>query len=225
VPENDSRRDTGTTAPATPTPDPREEREVRLTAQRLLTEHLTLPGDTTTPGTAALTPSVAHPFWPGMRINLDGAYLETFDLRRGHLAGATFVQTTFGGYAWFDGATFGGDAWFGGATFGGYAWFGRVTFDGRAWFDEVAFAGNASFGRATFGGDASFAGATFGGAAWFGGATFRRAPEGLLQSDALVGWTLEPVPDQPGWQRLLRPGTDSPVNDVRGDPTPGRARR
>jgi hypothetical protein len=228
---NDSRRDTGTTAPSTPTPDPREEREVRLTAQRLLTDHLTLPGDTTTPTTAALTPSVADPFWPGMRINLDGAYLETFDLRDGYLAGATFSQTTFdgdalfdgatfGGHALFDGATFGGGAVFGGATFGSYASFGRAAFGGGAWFGWATFGGGASFFGAMFDGDALFDGATFGGGASFDGATFRGATEGLLQHDALAGWTLEPVPDQPGWRQLLRPGTDSPVNGVGGDPRP-----
>jgi hypothetical protein len=246
VPEKDSQRDTGTTAPATPTPDPREEREVRLTAQRLLTRHLTLPTDTTTPGTAALTPSVAHPFWPGMRLNLDGAYLEDFDLSRGHLASATFRQTTFGGPASFDGATFSRYASFRGATFSRYASFRGATFSryasfrgatftgdaqfdratftgGDAWFIKATFGGNASFDGATFGGPAPFDGAMFGGNGPFDGATFngnasfrratfRRAPESLLEHDALAGWTLEPVPGQPGWQQLLRPGTDSPVN-------------
>jgi len=177
-----------------------QERQVRLTAQRILAEHLRDDrardqGSTDPPGSR---------FWPGIRLNLDGATLMDFNLENAVMADANFGGATFTGDAGFGGATFTGDARFGGATFTGdarfdgatftgdarfdgttftgiagfdevtftrYAWFDRATLTGAS-FGAVTFTGNARFGGATFPDGASFFRATFTGDATFGGATF-----------------------------------------------------
>ncbi len=190
-PDDDSAPETGDQppadgpAPAAPTAttsdsgepamDPREERQVRLAAQRILARHLR----PTTPE------GKSHPSYWGPKVVLDlteaalidldfsGCHLHNATFTKTHFTGTTqFYKATFGGGAWFGGATFGGGAWFGGATFGGGAWFGGATFGGGAWFDESTFGGVARFGGATFSGYTGFVEATFSGVAGFGGATF-----------------------------------------------------
>jgi hypothetical protein len=78
--------------------DPWEEREVRLTAQRMLTQHLSMLDDTLRPDQlAALPPSSERRFWPGLRLNLDRAYLEDFILPLGNIIDGTFASATFAG--------------------------------------------------------------------------------------------------------------------------------
>lgn len=175
-----------------------QEREVRLTAQRILHQHLR-------PG-----PDPNHPqrdFWPDIGIDLTGATLIDFSLKNCKIAYSSFQSTTFTGEVWFDGARFGGDADFRGAEFGGHArflgakfggdsgffgakfdsvalfhgakfggdvGFGWADFGDFAVFDETEFSGNADFCGARFAGDAAFQGAEFGGAAKFGEAEFGR---------------------------------------------------
>ena len=119
-----------------------QEKQVRLTAQRILTEHLKAE-----PATSHDQP--ARPpgtrFWPGISLDLTGATLIDFVLRNCQSAGAIF-----------DGATFTGDAGFNGATFTGGAKFDGATFTGGAWFDGATFTGGAKFIGATFTGDAWF---------------------------------------------------------------------
>jgi uncharacterized protein YjbI with pentapeptide repeats len=148
----------------------KQERQVRLTAQHILSMHLR-------DDRARFKRSTDPPdprFWPGIRLNLAGATLIDFDLRDGVLADADFHGATFTGDAVFGGATFTGDAVFGGATFNDNAVFGEAIFTGNAEFYGATFTGNAEFGKATFTDAAWFDGATFTDAAWFDGATFSR---------------------------------------------------
>jgi uncharacterized protein YjbI with pentapeptide repeats len=154
-----------------------QERQVRLTAQRILAEHLR---DDSAKDQQSTDPPRAR-FWPGIRLDLAGATLIDFNLGNGVMADASFSGATFSGDAWFVGATFSSEARFGGAVFSGEAQFGLATFSGPARFGGAIFSGDAQFVGTIFG-DAQFVGATFGGyarfdgavfgLAWFGGATF-----------------------------------------------------
>lgn len=158
-----------------------QEREVRLTGQRILTGHL--------------NPSDRSAFWDGIDLDLTNARLIAFDLSNCRLRTARFIRATLDGNprfrgatftgtvsfgaatftdAWFYDAQFQGDAWFGGATFAGTTRFDGARFAGIARFPEATFAGDAWFGRATFIGDARFLEATFLGDAEFDGAKFTR---------------------------------------------------
>ena len=170
-----------------------QEKQVRLTAQRILSDHLRRTG---TSQDAATTAS-AH-FWHDMRLDLTGATLIDFSLNycivsEAQFAGATFngtaqfgevtfnsdagfCEATFDGAARFDGATFSGTARFDGAIFSDAAWFGGAIFSDAAWFGEATL-NPAGFGGATFNGAAGFGGAIFSGAAGFGGATFNGAAQ------------------------------------------------
>ncbi|WP_143104803.1 pentapeptide repeat-containing protein [Amycolatopsis regifaucium] len=173
----------------------RQEREVRLTAQRILTRHLD-------PGDRPRRP--LHTFWPGIDLDLSAATLINLDLRRCHVRTATFTGATFIGWAGFSkatftakagfsDATFTGNAWFSGATFAGYAWFSGATFIENAWFGGATFTEYAGFEEATFGGDAGFKAATFGAGSW-NGAWFS-------QFASMVGATADPSSAKwpPGW--------------------------
>ena len=157
-----------------------QEKQVRLTAQRVLAVHLQKPGT----GEGLADPSPER-FWDNVRLDLTGATLIDFDLTDGTVTNALFGGVTFrgatqfgrasfSGGAWFDGATFSHKTSFGGATFSGGAQFGGATFSGGAWFDGASFSGGALFGGATFSGGARFGGATFSVSALFDGASFSR---------------------------------------------------
>ena len=179
-----------------------QERQVRLTAQRILAEHLC--GDRAKDQHSSDPPSAR--FWPSIRLDLTGATLIDFELGTGVVADARFDGATFTGTAWFawaiftgrakfDGATFTGDARFDGATFTGDALFGRATFTGSALFGGATFTGVAWFPEATFTGDARFPGATFTDSALFARATFASTVDALdferariLSPDTPHGW-------------------------------------
>jgi uncharacterized protein YjbI with pentapeptide repeats len=168
----------------------RQERQVRLTAQRVLSEHLRK----TPPDTQPSADPAIDRFWPGIRLDLTGATLIDFALETAVLAeglfigvtfrgdasfrwatftgAADFVEATFGDHAWFSQANFRGDTSFREAIFSGDASFRGVTFTGIAWFSKATFSGSTTFREATFGDDARFDGATFNGDAGFGEATF-----------------------------------------------------
>ena len=157
------------------------EREVRMTAQRILTRHLRRPDGVTAEQADGMDPDAAEQFWPGHRpdhsrhsMDLTDAHLIDFVLSDGHLAEARFARTAFCGDAVFGGATFTGPAGFGKATFSGDARFGNARFSGDAVFGGATFSGDAVFGGATFSGDARFDAATFFRRAVFGEATFSR---------------------------------------------------
>jgi uncharacterized protein YjbI with pentapeptide repeats len=176
----------------------RQERQVRLTALRILDEHL---NDDRARDKRFTRPPNPR-FWPNIRVDLGGATLISFGRRDCVFAVAQAV---------FDGATFRGDSWFSGATFSGPATFYKATFSNvvfqkatfsnvvfeRAIFSDVAaftdaiFSGpafferaifsatslvkRASFERATFSDVAGFGGAAFSGGVAFGKAEFSRA--------------------------------------------------
>ncbi|SDM06349.1 pentapeptide repeat-containing protein [Nonomuraea jiangxiensis] len=157
-------------APAAPSPDPADqegERQVRLTAQRILGEHLR--DDRPLKRRDKLPPSPL--LWEGMRIDLTGATLIDFDWIDAHISTAEFSRAHFIGDARFLRATFGERASFKvtsfeAATFTGYADFGEATFGGGARFEGATFADTAWFGWATMWG-ADFRGVTFAGNAYF----------------------------------------------------------
>jgi hypothetical protein len=150
-----------------------QERQVRLTAQRILAEHLRDDRAKDRRSTDSPDPR----FWPSIRLDLAGATLIDFRLENGVIADADFTAATFSGDAWFGGAAFTGHAAavFRGATFGRFALFDKATFTSGAVFDEAAFTEGALFSEATFTGDAVFMRATFDSDAGFDGATFNDA--------------------------------------------------
>ena len=133
-----------------------QEREVRLTAQRILAEHLR---DDRSKDKRAADPPNSR-FWPNIRLNLVGATLIDFSLENWTVADADFSWATFSGFNLFSGA-----------TFDDFARFNRATFDGFAMFDGVTFGGDAVFAAATFTVGADFRWTTFSGLASFGAAT------------------------------------------------------
>ncbi|WBB99578.1 pentapeptide repeat-containing protein [Solwaraspora sp. WMMA2080] len=106
--QNTAEPDTGQEPGAPKQPDPREERQVRLAAQRILARHLR-------PTTPNGTPSQAY--WNGMTLDLTEATLLDTDFSNCHLNDARFVGVTFAGTARFAEATFIGIAWFDGAMY------------------------------------------------------------------------------------------------------------
>jgi uncharacterized protein YjbI with pentapeptide repeats len=151
------------TPPPATGPDPRQEREVRLTAQRGIALHLSPGPDPDNP---------ADIFWSDLDLDLTGATLVDFDLSGCHLRTATFKAAVFIGDAEFLGTRFTGDAWFASATFTGSAWFESATFSGYTEFRSTEFAGFTSFRSANFAGNVDFRSVTFAAAAWFGEVTF-----------------------------------------------------
>ncbi|GAA4924783.1 pentapeptide repeat protein [Actinomycetospora succinea] len=160
--------------PHTPSDTGDEEREVRLTAQRLLAAHLR-PDDTAE-------------YWPEVvELDLTGAVLADLDLSRcalparTTLAGAVlggktwFAEARFTGRARFEGAVFQGPAQFDGADFEGGAAFVDARFDDIAWFADASFGATARFDGAAFDGRARFSRATFLAGARFREARFARA--------------------------------------------------
>ncbi|PPK67837.1 uncharacterized protein YjbI with pentapeptide repeats [Actinokineospora auranticolor] len=140
-----------------------QEREVRVTAQRILATHLR-------PGPDPDNPDVT--FWRDIDLDLTAATLTDLDLAGCCVRTASFLRSTFIGIAGFRAATFDGGADFGEAMFGGGANFRRASFGDDAVFMAVRFTVGADFGEATFSGGAVFREATFSDGAVFGLAMF-----------------------------------------------------
>ena len=96
-----------------------QERQVRLTAQRILAEHLR--DDRTEDGQSADPPRSR--FWDDIRLELTGATLIDFNLVNCVTADANFQRAAFSGDVSFTVAAFSGGAGFGVAVFGSDAWF------------------------------------------------------------------------------------------------------
>ncbi|MGX7827122.1 pentapeptide repeat-containing protein [Actinokineospora sp. 24-640] len=141
--------------------DGTQEREVRLTAQRILTHHLR-PGPD----------NPVETFWENIDLDLTGATLINFTLTNCTVRTAEFDRATFIGTTRFDEATFTGNARFTKTAFTGNAWFTEATFTGNAWFVQATFTRDTWFVQATFTREAWFVQATFTGDAWFAEATF-----------------------------------------------------
>jgi uncharacterized protein YjbI with pentapeptide repeats len=171
-----------------------QEKQVRLTAQHILAEHLR---DNRPKGKRSTDPPGSR-FWPNIRLDLAGATLIDFDLEDGVLAdadfsgaifsrGALFGGTTFSECPNFDGTTFNDGAWFRGAIFSDGALFGRATFGAGALFDgatfsdavfqSATFSGIAGFDKASFSNRSTFDGASFSGFTGFRGASFNGSVE------------------------------------------------
>ncbi len=135
-----------------------QEREVRLTAQRLLGDHLK-PQDNTR-------------YWGPLELDLTGAQLINFTLTNAWIGSSAFQQVTFVGDATFSEVTFAGDVFFNKATFTREASFHKAAFAGDAWFYAATFTREASFQKAAFAGDVWFHEATFTRSAWFNEAAF-----------------------------------------------------
>ena len=204
-----------------------QESQVRLTAQRILSDHLRQ--EDTGQSLAETAPS--H-LWHGIRLDLTGATLIDFNLAGCLIGNARFDAATFSGDARFDAATFSGDARFGVATFIGDASFDAATFGGDAGFGEATFGDAARFAETTFNGDARFAeatfsrtprfdGATFNGSARFTKATFRRGPTALSFQSALVGspGLAHAWPD--GWRLDENAANGATVVPISSSTTPG----
>ncbi|WP_327586988.1 pentapeptide repeat-containing protein [Nonomuraea sp. NBC_00507] len=151
--------------------DPHEERQVRLTAQRVLSAHLRRPPSEKRRRWQP-DPPLPNDFWPGIRIDLSGALLIDLDLRECQIHAARFNHVVFAGDTHFDQAIFAGDADFSGAAFAGEAGFRSTTFTDDAEFDGSTFVGDADFSGAKFTDTVGFHGVTFTRTADFGGASF-----------------------------------------------------
>lgn len=160
-----------------------QEREVRLTAQGLLIDHLRPQRDTL--------------YWGPLSLNLIGAHLTDFVLSGAHVGMSHFHRAIFAGRTYFDDTTFTGSAWFqqatfdfavfNGATFSGGVSFLKSTFTDDLRFEEVtikrkavfygvAFNGDVTFDRSNFTGETVFKGAAFNGDVTFNQATFISDP-------------------------------------------------
>lgn len=137
----------------------RQELQVRLTAQRILTAHLR---------------ADAGIFWPGIDLDLTEAQLHRFDLTNCHIRNAQFGKAQFSGDTRFRKAQFAGDVWFVEVQFSGNVWFNDVQFFQNAWFDLAHFSGDAEFVAAHFSQIAGFSKVQFFENAWFNSAQFSR---------------------------------------------------
>jgi uncharacterized protein YjbI with pentapeptide repeats len=135
-----------------------EEKQVRLTAQRILSSHL----------------SASHElaFWPDISLDLTAATLIQFEFNRCKVAGAQFEGAVFSGFTKFGSTAFSDDVNFNGASFTDMAIFSEATFLGSADFNEAKFSDLASFSGVTFSSLADFYGASFSSEASFVAARF-----------------------------------------------------
>lgn len=145
-----------------------EEREVRLAAQRVLQGHLRN-------HQGRSDDSEQDPrFWPGMHVNLSGAFLEDLDFSFADLGSCFFTGAHLSGNADFRHARFRAEAGFDSVRFDGwYTWFTGVRFYGEVDFADSEFRGNGNFNLTTFESDCSFAATRFLSGAWFRGARFQ----------------------------------------------------
>ncbi|MGH3779982.1 MAG: pentapeptide repeat-containing protein [Pseudonocardiaceae bacterium] len=153
----------------------RQERQVRLTAQRIVTLNLRRSSDDSNGGDQLTT------CWPDIDLDLTDAYLEDFDLVNCQIRRARFTGARFSGDATFDGTQFDKRATFDGAQFNQNVTFTRTQFSKNATFTRTQFRENATFARTRFDRTAMFEGARFNENATFplvhfsGDAIFRRA--------------------------------------------------
>ncbi|SDN55503.1 Pentapeptide repeat-containing protein [Allokutzneria albata] len=153
----------GTAAPRQHAEHHEQERQVRLTAQRILTAHLNTGNDPEHP---------VETFWPDIDLDLTGATLLDFDFTGCRASNAHFTQAQFHGGAGFHEVIFDSKAGFNEALFHGDVEFNGVQFREIVEFSGVRFYCDASFHRAHFHGNVGFYGAQFRGSAGFHGVRF-----------------------------------------------------
>ncbi len=177
--------------------DARQEREVRLTAQRILSKHLR-------PGNDPLHPDEI--FWKNIDIDLTGATLIDLDfahcrIRTGHFERSVFVGETRFRRAHFEDADFARCKFewatnFIGVNFANCPWFSYATFDWLTTFRLASFPDGAVFTGATFSGLTAFDKARFDKSPSFKDVKFFKVdfsaatfPEGVELTDARFGDT------------------------------------
>ncbi|MGJ6963597.1 pentapeptide repeat-containing protein [Streptosporangium sp. G11] len=147
--------------------DQEGERQVRLTAQRILAEHLR---DERTVNQRETTPAGPH-FWEAIDVDLSGATLINMNFNHCRAGKARFNRSVFVGAAFFRNADFGDNALFYGAQFKGEAWFSGANFEYSV-FSEAVFESSARFSSAIFARGTEFHGVTFVDPVWFSGSRF-----------------------------------------------------
>ncbi|MFE9750227.1 pentapeptide repeat-containing protein [Saccharothrix saharensis] len=146
--------------------DLRQEREVRLTAQRILAAHLRSNQDHD-------DQPVDPRYWPeGYDLDLAAATLIDFDMTGCRVDTASFTGATFVGGTNFDDATFTGIVRFDGTTFTGHVGFHRAKLTGTVGFDGATFTGTTRFDDAKFTGTIWFEDVIFTSIAGFSDAEF-----------------------------------------------------
>ncbi|TDD01829.1 pentapeptide repeat-containing protein [Saccharopolyspora terrae] len=142
-----------------------QERQVRLTAQRLLSHHLR-------PNRGDDGEPTSRSYWPDMDIELADSNLHEIDFTGCEVRNADFRRTQFHGVTMFEGAQFRQSTWFGGAQFYNTTWFENAQFHDvaefhgaqfhhTAWFESAQFHEYTRFSGAEFHDDAGFSGARF----------------------------------------------------------------
>ncbi|GHH44044.1 pentapeptide repeat-containing protein [Lentzea cavernae] len=129
-----------------------QERQVRLTAQRILSDHLRPVGEDGFPN---------ENFWSNIDLELIGATLLDFDLTRCRIGIGRFHGAWFSGYAGFKDARFDGHAGFGSVRFSREAEFSRTSFERYAMFGDAEFDGPTRFSGAHFSLGCAFSGGQF----------------------------------------------------------------
>jgi uncharacterized protein YjbI with pentapeptide repeats len=180
------------------------EAQVRLTAQRVLTDHLRY----VRPGATREAAPHLPQFWDGVSLDLAGAVLIDADFSDCRIVDAKFNEAVFIGVATFNGAVIAGNANFYRATFAGQAHWKCVAFGLQANFNEAMFSGATTFEgakfvraalfiRTKFGSVGDFSKTDFAGNAWYAEAIFSRQP---LFAEALVRRPHSPHGWPPGWE-------------------------
>lgn len=167
-----SRRRAGlqTHGPSASLVEARLELDVRLTAQRILADHLRPDGD----------------YWGEHDLDLTGAVLVDLEMsscrvgsarfERASFLGRTIPPTEYAGHTWFTEASFADPVAFSGASFEKSVAFDGASFGGKAWFGGALFARSATFSGVSFT-DADFRHASFRSSTSFAESSFDGSPE------------------------------------------------
>ncbi|MFI6824153.1 pentapeptide repeat-containing protein [Micromonospora sp. NPDC050187] len=178
-----------------------EELQVRLTAQKVLRNHLL--------ATQSYIDRGIH--WKGLNLDLSGAALVSFDMSHCSLRRADFYGARFYGKAWFVCCDFEGDAIFRRAEFREYTSFQEATFRKYADFNSAVFMNFADFQETKFLSEYSFNVAHFDSVIYLSsirakhGHDFMTFHLATAYTDASAvrrlppGWRLEPLPERPGY--------------------------
>jgi uncharacterized protein YjbI with pentapeptide repeats len=125
----------------------RQEVQVRLTAQRIITRHL-----------ERRNPSEAQQIWPGLYLDLRGATLYNLNFSS-KIINADFDGAKFINAQAFDNSIFTAGGRFHGTHFSEHASFRNVIFKGHSNFIGTVFLKGVRFDETTFAGQAAFSGA------------------------------------------------------------------
>jgi len=178
----------------------RQEQQVRLTAQNILSRNLSVISQHRRRRWHRTPPPASA--WPGIRLDLTGALLLEFSLTNCQLDYANFTRARFTGETDFKDAQFTGEANFACAQFTSVAFFEGAQFTSVAFFrgaqfTSVAFFRGAQFTDLAFFADTHFTDlADFGGAQFTGFTTFDHARVASPAKPDTIwppGWTTRPA--------------------------------